>query len=116
MVLPTFSQRVALDIAGFLQAIGIEPKSTNLASTSVSFIREMVLQTDAITVMPRLMMAGDVARGQVRAIDLRLPMPARPAGIITNPRRGLTTGANILIGAIRATISEMASSGEIAIT
>ncbi len=111
MVLPTFSQRVALDIAGFLQAIGVEPKASNLASTSISFIREMVLQTDAIAVMPRLMVAGDLARGQVRAIDLHCPMPARPAGIITNPRRGLTSGAEILIRTLRATISEMAGSG-----
>lgn len=116
MVLPTFSQRVALDIASFLQAIGVEPKRTKLASTSISFIREMVLQTDAITVMPRLMMAGDVARGQVRTIDPPLRPPVRPAGIITNPRRGLTTEAGVLMGAIRATISEMVSCGELDIT
>ena len=76
----------------------------------------MVLGSDMVTVMPRMVMGGDLLRGQVRLVPLSAPLMARPAGVITNPRRGVSPGARLLIGLIRQTIAQLAMSGDVDIT
>ena len=62
LVLPTVTQRVGQEIEHLLSLLGLIPASS-LRSSSYGFIREMLLATDMISVMPRLMMAGDLLRG-----------------------------------------------------
>ena len=42
----------------------------------------MLHATDLISVMPRLMMVGDLLRGTLRVVPLPIPAPDRPAGLI----------------------------------
>ena len=62
LVLPTVTQRVGQEIEHLLSLLGLVPASS-LRSSSYGFIREMLLATDLISIMPRLMMAGDLLRG-----------------------------------------------------
>jgi LysR family pca operon transcriptional activator len=76
----------------------------------------MLLATDMITVMPRMVMGADVLRGQVRVIPVAAPPMPRPAGIITNPARETGPGAQVLIRILRETLAELATAGEFDIT
>ena len=116
LVLPEFSQRIAHDIARYMENIGLSATPNSIRSTSRGFIREMVLGTDMITVMPRMVMGGDLLRGQVRVVPVAAPAMPRPAGVITNPRLGESPAARALVGVIRATIAELAASGDVDIT
>lgn len=116
LVLPEFSQRIAHDIEHFMASIELAAPPGSIRSTSRGFIREMVLGSDMVTVMPRMVMGGDLLRGQVRLVPLSAPLMARPAGVITNPRRGVSPGAQLLIAVIRQTIAQLATSGDVDIT
>jgi LysR family pca operon transcriptional activator len=107
MVLPSFSQRISVDVEQFMAAIGLAASAGSIRSTSRGFIREMLLATEMITVLPRMMMDGDLARGQVRVLPLSAPALARPAGVITNPQRGVSAGARLLIQVLRDTAGEL---------
>lgn len=111
-VLPTFSQRVTQDIEQFMAALGLAPGAGAIRSTSRGFIREMVLQSDMLTVMPRLVMRGELLRRQAWAAPIPAPVPPRPGGVITNPHRGISPAARALIEVIRETTAELAAAGE----
>ncbi len=81
LVLPTVSQRVGLEIDHLLGLLGL-PRDVALRSSSYGFIREMLLASDCISIMPRSMMVGDLIRGALRVVPLPVPAPPRPAGII----------------------------------
>jgi len=111
LLLPTFSQRVTHDIEQFMAAIGVTPGPGAIRSTSRGFIREMLLQTDMITVMPQMVMGGDLLRRQAWIVPIAAPALPRPAGVITNPHRGVSPAARLMIDVLRQTLAELASSG-----
>lgn len=115
-VLPGFSQRIGHDVEHFMAAIGLTPSAASIRSTSRGFIREMLLATDMVTVTPRIVMGGDLLRGLVRIVALPGPSMPRPAGVITDPRRGVSPGARLLIRIVRETIADLAQSGDVDIT
>jgi LysR family transcriptional regulator, pca operon transcriptional activator len=91
LVLPTVSQRVGQELDHLLSLLGL-PSASSLRSSSYGFIREMLHATDSISVMPRLMMVGELLRGTLRVVPLPLYRPRRPAGLIlvctsTSPRQ-----------------------------
>ena len=107
LVLPSFSQRINQDIEQFMAAIGVAASPGSIRSTSRGFIREMLLATDMITVMPRMVMGGDLLRGQVRVLPVPAPAFARPAGVITHPTRGVSGGGRLLIEVLRETVRDL---------
>ena len=88
LVLPTVGQRVGLEIEHLLALLGLQPTGS-LRSSSYGFIREMLHATDLISVMPRLMMVGDLLRGTLKVVPLPIPAPDRPAGLILSSERTL---------------------------
>lgn len=78
LVLPTVTQRVGQEIETLLAALGLAP-TASLRSSSYGFIREMLHGTDLISIMPRLMMAGDLVRGTLGIVppDRRAGSPGR---------------------------------------
>ncbi len=74
LVLPTITQRVGQEIENLLAALGLAP-ATSLRSSSYGFIREMLHGTDLLSVMPRLMMVGDLMRGTLRVVPLPITAP-----------------------------------------
>lgn len=99
MVLPTVSQRVGQEIDELLALLGLGGAA--MRSSSYGFIREMLLATDMVSVMPRSMMAGDLLRGTLRVVPLPVPAPPRPAGIIWPADRPLPPAAQAFSRALR---------------
>jgi LysR family transcriptional regulator, pca operon transcriptional activator len=115
LVLPTVTQRVGQEIEHLLSLLGLEP-TTSLRSTSYGFIREMLLATDLISVMPRLMMAGDLLRGTLRVVPLPIPAPDRPAGLILPRDRALPQAGRAFVECLRAHVAEVTERGVAPIT
>jgi LysR family pca operon transcriptional activator len=112
LVLPTITQRVGQEIEHLLSLLGLEP-ATSLRSSSYGFIREMLHGTDLLSVMPRLMMVGDLLRGTLQVVALPIPTPDRPAGLIL-PRdggRALPSSGHAFAGCLRAYVAEIAERG-----
>jgi LysR family transcriptional regulator, pca operon transcriptional activator len=111
LVLPTVTQRVGQEIEHLLSLLGIDP-AASLRSSSHGFIREMLHGTDMLSVMPRLMMVGDLLRGTLRVVPLPIPAPDRPAGLIL-PRDGrvLPSAGLAFAECLRAYVAEIAERG-----
>ncbi|MBP0495384.1 LysR family transcriptional regulator [Pararoseomonas indoligenes] len=110
LILPTVSQRVGREIEALLGMLELEPASS-MRSSSYGFIREMLLATDLIAVMPRLMMAGDLLRGMLRVVPLPVPAPRRPAGIIRPRDRAVPPAGDAFINCLRAHVVEIGQRG-----
>jgi LysR family pca operon transcriptional activator len=70
-------------------------------SSSLGFIRELVLSGEFVGIMPRLTLAADLLRGGVKVAPLPIPTPQRPAGIIYKQDRELPPAAVALIDMLR---------------
>jgi LysR family pca operon transcriptional activator len=101
LVLPTITQRVGQEIERVLVALGLPAGGAPVRSSSVSLIREMLLTTESITVIPRDMLAGDIARGAVAVVDVAFAAAPRPAGLIRAPGRTLSPGAEAFVACLR---------------
>ncbi len=110
LVLPTVSQRVGQEIEQLLSLLGLAPAAPT-RSSSYGFIREMLLATDCISVMPRLMMAGDLLRGALRVVPLPIPAPPRPAGLILPAETAPSRAASAFLAALREHLAEIAAKG-----
>lgn len=110
LVLPTVSQRVGQEIEAVLASLGLA-QASSLRSSSYGFIREMLLGTDLISAMPRLMMAGDLVRGTLAVVPLPVAGPARPAGLILPRHRRLPPAGLAFVATLRAWLAELAARG-----
>ncbi len=110
LVLPTVSQRVGQEIEQLLSLLGLAPAAP-LRSSSYGFIREMLLATDCLSVMPRLMMAGDLLRGALRVVPLPIPAPPRPAGLILRAEGQPSPAASAFLACLRGHLAEIAARG-----
>ena len=87
------------------------PCSDLFALSSYGFIREMLHATDLISVMPRLMMVGDLLRGTLKVVPLPIPAPDRPAGVILPRDRPLSNAGRSFVQCLRAFVAEIAERG-----
>ena len=110
LVLPTVTQRVGQEIETLLSALGLVP-TASLRSSSYGFIREMLHGTDLLSVMPRLMMVGDLMRGTLRVVQLPIAAPDRPAGLILPRARKLPPAGVAFVACLRAYVAELAQRG-----
>jgi LysR family transcriptional regulator, pca operon transcriptional activator len=110
LILPTVGQRVGEEIEHLLERLGLEPTAP-LRSSSYDFIREVLCATDAISIMPCLMLLGDLLRGTLRTASLPIPTPARPAGIILPRDRLASPTTRAFVQCLRGYISEIVTRG-----
>lgn len=110
ILLPTLTQRVGADIDGFFKALGLTP-TIAVRSNSYGFIREMVVGSDMLAVMPRLLMVGDLLRRTLRVVPLKTSAADRPAGLIVAPDRPVQAGGRLFIECLRAYLAEIADQG-----
>lgn len=110
-VLPSLEQRLGQEIDGVIASSGLAMPSSLLRSTSISFIRELVLSSDFVTILPRLMLAGDIGRGAAGIVPLALHSGRRPAGIITLRHRRRPPGVAALLAALREHLRELRATG-----
>jgi LysR family transcriptional regulator, pca operon transcriptional activator len=71
----------------------------------------MLHSTDLISIMPRLMMVGDLLRGTLRVVPLPVPAPRRPAGLIYSRNRALPPAGTIFVECLMAYLAEIAAKG-----
>ena len=110
LILPTVTQRVNQEIEQVLATLNLEA-SASMRSNSYGFIREMLLGTDVICAMPRLMMLGDLLRGALKVVPLVVPMPDRPAGIILSGGLETTAATHAFAHSIRHYIQKISDQG-----
>jgi LysR family pca operon transcriptional activator len=103
--LPAFSQRLSQDVERAISEAALVPRLP-LRSTSLACIREYVLGGDALTILPRLMMVGDLMRGDMAVVPFVLHRQERPAGIITLRHRQMSTAQKTFIGVMRSYLRE----------
>ena len=113
LILPTITQRVGEEIEHLLSLLGLDA-TRSLRSSSYSLIREMLHETDALALAPRLMMVGDLLRGALRVVPLPFPAPDRPAGLILPRDRLLPPAAQMFVASLRAYVAEILDRGLIA--
>jgi len=106
LVLPTVTQRMGQEIERLLQRLGLAP-ARSYRSSSAGFIREMLFGGDFLSIMPRLMMVGDILRGTLRLAPLPIPSPERPAGLIRRADLPLSASSRIFVEVLRAYVSEL---------
>jgi LysR family transcriptional regulator, pca operon transcriptional activator len=110
LVLPTMSQRIGQEIEHLFEMLGIEPTAP-LRSSSPGLIREMLHNTDSISMAPRLLLLGDLLRGTLRIAALPIPAPDRPAGLTFPRDRPLPPAAVAFVHCLRSYIREMVERG-----
>ncbi|MCC4618679.1 LysR family transcriptional regulator [Xanthomonas cassavae CFBP 4642] len=112
-VLPTLSQHVERDVAQVMREHGLATRD-QLRSSSASFTREILLGTDSIAVMPSMMVAGDIARGELRAFQLQQPSQARAGGVIYRDSSAIhKPGVRLLMRELEHQLALMAEQGAV---
>jgi LysR family pca operon transcriptional activator len=66
---------------------------------------------DFLSIMPRLMMVGDLLRGTLQLVPLPIPSPERPAGLIRPRDRAPPPTARVFIEVLRGYVGELAERG-----
>jgi LysR family pca operon transcriptional activator len=110
LLLPTVTQRVGQEIERLLQQLGLAPP-TSYRSSSASFIREMLYVGDFLSIMPRMMLVGDLLRGSLRFAPLPIPAAERPAGLIRRRGQPLPPAARVFVEVLRGYVRELAVHG-----
>ena len=110
LVLPTVTQLVGQEIEALLLSLGLGPADA-LRSSSYGFIREMLHNSDMISAMPRLLMAGDLLRGSLRVVALPIKAARRPAGLILSPSHPLSANGEAFVRALRVYVADLADRG-----
>jgi LysR family pca operon transcriptional activator len=114
LVLPTVTQRMGQEIEQLLRRLELAPR-TSYRSSSAGFIREMLHDGDFLSIMPGLMMVGDVLRGSLCLAPLPIASPERPAGLIRRKDMPLTPAGRVFVEVLRAYAQDLARKGIIAL-
>jgi LysR family transcriptional regulator, pca operon transcriptional activator len=110
LVLPTVSQRVGQEIDWILQRLGLE-RTVAYRSSSYGFIREMLFGGDFVSIVPSLMMAGDLVRGSLKLVPLPIPAAVRLAGVIRPAGRELGAPAWMFMQVLRSFVRDLVEQG-----
>jgi LysR family pca operon transcriptional activator len=96
--LPAPTLRVGIDTHAFLQALGVS-RQEEFTNTSLAMLRELLLDSELVTVVPTLAFRGDIERGTLKTlmpVDAARP-PARTAGLLLRRGHPLSAAAQRLI-------------------
>ena len=110
LVLPVAPVRVATEIEAVLEKLALASSSA-LLSTSYNFTREILLSTDAFTIVPPMVLLGDLNRGTLAMRAIPVEYPLRPAGVITVRDRNLNGAATAFIRCLKDNIEEIVANG-----
>lgn len=108
LVLPAVSTLIERDVRTILEKIGLRVE-TAIQSSSVGFMRELLLSGNFISAVPRVLVAGDLARDTLRILPISLPATDRPAGIIH--RGPLGAAGQLLLAELEAEIARLEEGG-----
>ncbi len=109
-ILPVAPVRVATEIELVLEALGLDSGAA-LLSTSYNFTREILLSTNAFTIVPPMVLLGDLNRGTLAMRPIPVEYPLRPAGVITVRDRNVNGAANAFIRCLKDNIEAIVAHG-----
>jgi LysR family transcriptional regulator, pca operon transcriptional activator len=109
VALPARTPFAAEEIDEFVQRFELR-QSVYLESNSIPLIRELLLTSDAVTIVPRMMFAGDLMRGALREIIALKARGGRPCGIIRRRDSSLSVAAARFAEAMRAHLVGLSAS------
>lgn len=106
LALPSSTPYAATEMEELIERLMLQ-RAVYLESNSVPLIREMLLHTDMLTILPRLMLAGDIARGQIREVSALPVAGGRPYGLILRRNVELSASTELFITVLRDTVTEL---------
>ncbi|WP_260923956.1 LysR family transcriptional regulator [Novosphingobium sp. 9] len=106
-VLPAVSTLMERDVREVLEAIGL-PVDTGVQSSSVGFMRELLLAGTFISAVPRVLIAGDLTRDTLRILPFSVPDMVRPAGLIY--RSTLSAAGKLLLAELEREVARLEES------
>lgn len=106
LVLPSATPYAAAELEELIQRLNLQ-SAVYVESNSVPLIREMLLRTDMITILPRLMLAGDLLRGDVREITALPLAGGRPCGLILRRDFEVSKSTELFISIVRDYVREL---------
>ncbi|KXU85566.1 LysR family transcriptional regulator [Paraburkholderia monticola] len=106
LILPSLGQRMGQEISDLVSKLRLRSERAT-HSSSHGFIREILHATELIAITPRLMMAGDLARGTLGIVPVHIGSPERPAGLITVTGRELTPTCQTFVGQLHGYVAEI---------
>ena len=106
LALPSTQPQVQSQIAAVVERLGLRPEPA-IRTSSYSFLREMLLETDVITIIPPLLMLGELKRGTMNIRSLPIEVPNEPAGVILAHNRKLNGAATAFLECVRAHVGDI---------
>ncbi|HWL03646.1 MAG TPA: LysR substrate-binding domain-containing protein [Xanthobacteraceae bacterium] len=98
-VLPTMSRQVEEEIDEVARALSL---TIAFRASSLPFLREILHSSDHLTISPHFTMAGDLKRGTIHRVNLDLPVPPRPAGLLFRPDESMRPATRTLCSILQA--------------
>lgn len=105
LVLPALSSLIQREVIYAIEELGL-PIADAVQSGSVGFIRELLMNGDFITAMPRVMVAGDLTRASLKILPVEVRRSPRPAGLIF--RDDLGAAGDLMLAEIGRELSRLA--------
>ncbi len=115
LALPNVSQRIGMEIEHIVVQLAQDVRPV-FRSSSHGFIRETLLSSDTLSIMPSLLVLGDLHRGYLRGAPIPVPTQPRRAGITYRKGRPLPAAALAFADALRTYIREIEDQGLVTIT
>jgi LysR family pca operon transcriptional activator len=106
LALPSSTPYAATEMEELIERLMLQ-RAVCLESNSVPLIRETLLHSDMITILPRLMLAGDIARGQIREISALPVAGGRSCGLILRRNVELSANTELFISFLREAVAEL---------
>jgi LysR family pca operon transcriptional activator len=99
--LPVASLRIRADTQAYLNTLGLQLQE-GFTTTALTLQRELMLNSNLVSVIPWLMLRGDIDRGTLKLLKLvnTSKPPPRPAGIMFRRDRSLSTAATQFIAVL----------------
>lgn len=110
LALPRTQPQIQNEIDAVVARLGLDIDPA-VRTSSYSFLREILFVTDAFTILPPLLMLGDIRRGAMKVRALPIETPRRPAGVILAPKRKLNAAASAFLDCLREHIDELVELG-----
>ena len=104
LMLTNATAHAAMEVEELLEKLPLAA-TAQFETNSSSLLRELLLCTDNIALLPRLVMLSDIKRGTLREV-VALPI-ARPQGLIVRRGERLSQDASCLIDALREEITQL---------
>lgn len=101
-VLPRQRELERLAFDDYFVAHGLEPPAAQIETTSTVLMKSMVMQSDALTFIPRELIYWEVQAGQLQPLQATGNQWARQVGITRRRKGSMSPASQLLLAAVRS--------------